>query len=132
MILKTPDRLSFWRFIFYNKGGIMKNISILLALLSVLTACEVTDTRTRAANIIYNNCIQSGESTDWCRCIRADLIDSEKAFTQEMANFTLKGYQHPWLAVTLTGARIRCDCRMFPQRVVTHGLSCTGVKPITF
>ncbi len=97
-----------------------------------LGACEQTDTRTQAANIIYNNCINSGADKQWCRCLRADLIDSEKAFTEEIAFYIVNGRQHPWLGPTILGARVRCECRMFPHHVAAHGLSCNGVKPIKF
>ena len=110
----------------------MKNLCILLVLSFALVACERTDTRTQAANIIYNNCIKNGESEQWCSCLRADLIDATKAFTEEIAHYTVNGRQHPWLAMTITGARMRGECRMFPRRVEAYGLPCAGVKPIKF
>lgn len=110
----------------------MKKNLMLLVFLPAMVACERTDTRTQAANIIYNNCIESGEGEQWCRCLRADLVDTTKAFTEEIAHYTVKGRQHPWLGTAITGARLRCQCRMFPRRVEAYGLSCAGVKPIKF
>lgn len=110
----------------------MKNLFILSAFVLALCACEQTDIRTQAANIIYNNCTKSGENNQWCRCLRADLIDSEKAFTEEIASYIVNGRKHPWLGPTILGARVRCECRMFPRRMATRGLSCAGVKPIKF
>ena len=110
----------------------MNKIFILSTLFLTLTACERTDVRTQAANIIYNNCIQNGEDRQWCRCLRADLIDTTKAFTEEMADYIVNGRQHPWFSPTILGAQIRCECRMYPRHVMTYGLSCDGVKPIKF
>lgn len=110
----------------------MKNLCILLVLSLALVACERTDTRAQAANIIYNNCIKNGENKQWCRCLRADLIDAQKAFTEEITHYIVNGRQHPWLAMTITGARMRCECRMFPRRVEAYGLSCAGVKSVKF
>ncbi len=110
----------------------MKKFLLLLVFLPALGACEQTDTRTQAANIIYNNCINGGEGEQWCRCLRADLIDSEKAFTEEIAHFIINGRQHPWLGQTIMGARLRCQCRISPHRMAAHGLSCAGVKQIKF
>lgn len=110
----------------------MKNLCVLLVLSFALVACERTDTRTQAANIIYNNCIENGESEQWCRCLRADLIAYENSFTEEIAHSIANGRQHPWLETVITGARLRCQCRMFPRRVEAYGLSCAGVKTIKF
>lgn len=110
----------------------MKDLFILSTVVLALCACEPTDTRTKAANIIYNNCIKSGESNQWCRCIRADLIDAKQAFTEEIAYYIVNGRQHPWLGMTLLGARVRCECRMFPRNVEARGLSCKAVKQIKY
>ncbi len=97
-----------------------------------LGACEQTDTRTQAANIIYNNCINSGADKQWCRCLRADLIAYENSFTEEIANYTINKRQHPYLGHVLTGARLRCQCRISPHRMAAHGLTCAGVKQVKF
>ena len=110
----------------------MKKALILLIFLPMTAACEQTDTRTQAANIIYNNCIENGENEQWCRCLRADLIDMTKAFTEEIATSLVNGRQHPWLRTAIMGARLRCQCRMLPRRVEAYGLSCAGVKPLKF
>jgi len=110
----------------------LQKLFFILAMGCALVACERQDIRTQAANIVYNNCIESGEDKQWCRCLRADLIDSTKQFTEEMADYTLQGRQHPWLSTAITGARIRCKCRTNPQHMAARGLSCDGVKPIKY
>jgi len=97
-----------------------------------LAACERQDIRTQAANIVYNNCIESGEDKQWCRCLRADLIEYKNAFTEEIAYYVVNGRSHPFLGTTLLGARIRCECRIFPRNMAMRGISCAGVKEITF
>ena len=110
----------------------MKKFLILFACLPVLWSCEQVDTRTQAANIIYNACIKSGESTQWCRCLRADLLDAKKAVPKEIASYVVNGRQHPWLGQTILGARLRCECRIHPLKVADHGFSCASVKPIKY
>ncbi len=110
----------------------MNKVFILSTLFLTLGACERTDVRVQAADILYNNCIKNGADIQWCRCLRADLIDATKAFTEEMAEYIVNGRQHPWLNPTLLGARIRCECRMHPRYVASYGLSCDGVNPIKF
>jgi len=110
----------------------MKKYLFLCICILPLCACEKTDDRTRAANIIYQACISDGQGKEWCRCLRADLIDSTKQFTEEMAYYVINGRQHPWLSTAITGARIRCECRMYPRRMAARGLSCANVKPINY
>lgn len=110
----------------------MQKLYFILFTTFILTACEQQDIQIQAANVIYNNCIENGEAKQWCRCLRADLVDAKKAFTEEMAHYVVNGRDHPFLGTTLLGARIRCECRMFPKNMAMRGLSCAGVKPIIF
>lgn len=110
----------------------MKNIFVFFACIFTLLACEQTDVRHQAANVMYNRCIESGEDRQWCRCLRADLIDSKNQFTEQMANYIVQGYQHPWLSMAITGARLRCECRINPMRMAARGLPCNGIKQLKY
>ena len=95
----------------------------------ILTACDQTDPRIQAANIVYKNCIRNGEDQTWCRCLREDL---KTGFSEEVAYYAIKGQQHPLGNMEINGARLRCQCRINPGRLAAYGLPCTGVKPLNF
>lgn len=132
LIANSPTACFLGGIAFMQNEEHMKKILTLFVCVFVLDACEQTDTRTQAANIIYNQCVQSGENARWCRCLRADLIAYEEAFNQEIASYIVNGHQHPFINMAIAGARIRCECRMFPRNMEAHGLSCAGLKPIKY
>lgn len=110
----------------------MKKLLTLIICSIAIVACEKQDACTQAIKAIYNNCIESGQHEKWCRCIRADLINSPNLFTEEMAVLLLQGREHPLLNTAFLGAKVRCECRINPQRVAKYGLSCANVKQISF
>ena len=107
----------------------MTKILFLLPVFLLLYACDSTDPRIQAANIIYKNCVRNGEDLTWCKCLREDL---KIGFSEEVAYYVINGKQHPLGNIEINGARLRCQCRINPGRLAAYGLPCTGVKPLKF
>lgn len=107
----------------------MRQILFLLLMVIPIAACEKSDVRINAANIVYNNCIATGENPQWCRCLREDL---KTGFSEDAALFVVKGYQHIYVNLEIQSARIRCGCRIQPHLFAKYGLDCSPVKPLKY
>ncbi len=107
----------------------MKRLLFILPISLFLFACEQSDIRTHAANIIYQNCIKNGENPTWCRCLQEDL---KTGFSEQSAVYITKGQMSQLSNMEISGARLRCQCRINPNRLAAYGLPCNGVKPLNF
>ena len=107
----------------------MKHLFFISLMSFFLFACEQSDIRTQAANTIYKHCIESGEVPMWCRCLREDL---KTGLSEEAAQYIIKGKISQLEQMEISGARLRCQCRINPSRLAAYGLSCNGVKALDF
>lgn len=107
----------------------MKNLLLIFFALLSLTACEQSKLQQKAADIAFANCIKDNGGAQFCKCLKADL---KEYMSEDDAYRIIYGVEDFSINMLVLGARMRCMCRINPDRVKAHGMSCDDVKPIKF
>ena len=105
----------------------MKLLLLIVPISVFLVACEQSDIRTQAANVIYNGCIRNGEAKKWCQCLKLDL---QTGFSDGVAYSVVNNRPNSLFNLELQGARLRCQCRLYPEKMAAYGLPCNNIKQL--
>ena len=83
-----------------------------------------------AGELAYTMCRQDGTGTTFCRCMQAEMEQNLK--NEIMAADFIQGRHTQDLQLFVMGARLRCECRVNPERVASYGLPCDDLPPLNF
>lgn len=94
----------------------MKLNYFILATIFTITGCEKhDDARLSLANEMQKICLAYDESEEFCRCVKADILQNT-SLTYDMAESILSGQKQPFFYQMVFGAKIRCLCRVYPYQ----------------
>lgn len=78
----------------------------------------------KAIRVLKKICLSEGSGSRFCNCMEAELLDI--GLNESDIDAILDGYlpSHPKFNISIMGARLRCMCNVYPEKVEMYGFSC--------